>query len=234
MHGKYATIKFLMKTKFTFFLLFFLTKTFILKAQEPPYNLYGRLNDETIRLHIADNQNLASESYYYNILNPKELIKIVPQFAPNNYQQIKDVWREERKGSTTGYFYITSPPTDVDIKGIWQSADKSQQFSFEFYHVLNVKGTINNRPIRMVLEYTGKEDEKGCYYRGYYNYLGFAQKFQVKARSNYAMLDQIVEEDNTGEFIAFFELSIIPQNNKQIGLWKSADGKQTYTCILEY
>ncbi len=209
----------------------------VYSQQEPPYNMHGILNDRKIRIHIADNYQLAKDNYYYYLDSPQTIIKIVPEFVPDNKKGIYDIWREEQKGGTSGFFYFTSYPSDLTLRGFWENPDGSVQYLFTLYHVLNMKGNINGKSIKLILEFTGKADKQSLFYEGFYQYIGLAQKFRLSGKTSGSTgLNELIEEDNNGDFIGFFDFGNENQIvNGKINLrWKSADGTKNLPVIIEY
>lgn len=206
-----------------------------LPSEELPYNLHGVLNGKSIRVHIGDNKSKRQENYYYSPSENRP-ITLIPNRVPENYQQeIFDIWEEiGESGETIGYFFITTFPNNPNIQGTWMSAeDASIRYSFRLYHVLDFTGKINGRSIQVLMEYTGKKEGKRLYYQGYYVFDQETKKHKITGNTYGRFgFEEIIEFDDSGDFIAFFEFSF--QEPSTIISWKSADGLQDYSVEFFY
>jgi hypothetical protein len=201
-------------------------------AAPASYNMHGLLNGEKVYIHIADNHQLAPDSYFFYARSPQEPRRLVVEFPPANRSDVFDVWREEFQGSTSAFWYITSFPAELAIKGYRQVGTVQQKFTL--YHVLNIFGTINSKQIRMVLEFNGQEKAGKLGYKGYFYYLTHPQQqYPVTGVCGPEGIEELIQEDEDGDFVAFFEFTLDAQR-RPIILWHSADGQKSFPVVLRF
>lgn len=219
----------------TIILFLFFEKVFcqINPLQIPAYNLKGTFKEKEIFVHILDNQGLEQNNYYFFKDAPHQKISLFQEPVPQNLKtEVFDVWREEKDEVVRGHFLITTPPSELNIQGIWVDIeDKEIQYPFQLKHSLNLKGTMNNKSILMRLDFQGVNPEGKALYEGIYWFKNESKVYFIQGTLDYTKgFEILTEEDEEGNFIAFFEFQY---PSKKI-IWHSADGKKNYEVILYY
>ncbi|HAI76449.1 MAG TPA: hypothetical protein DCM08_09385 [Microscillaceae bacterium] len=201
--------------------------------EDPPYNMHGILDGKPFRVHIADNLSETYEDYYY-FLDDKLVRPLVPQNIPKDLPEVFDIWREDQNGKTISYFFITTFPSELDVKGFQVKLPQKIKYNFILYHVLTIYGELNNRKIKMLLEYTGEEGAGSWFYSGYYFYLDQPKKIAIFGKATKAGIEEITEEED-GEFSGFFEFGKKDMVEGVVPIiWHSADGLKNYKGELRF
>jgi hypothetical protein len=219
------------------FLFFcFLSLEHPLRAQiGHPYNLHGILDNQKVKIQIADNLTQSHDDYYYYEGDFKK-IRLLPIEVPSSLKaEVFDIWEQIEQDQIKAYFFVTSFPASMVLKGVWVNPHTRERKDFTFYHVLNMKGMINYKAIQMVLEFNGKYDSESSYYTGYYYYTDDTRTHSISAVLNHQGFKEIIETDQNG-FVAFFEP--VPNESGSLTLhkmlWQSADGNVSVPVELYF